>query len=267
MGIESRRFLYATRVGANGVETLRLGELLPPPVRRGARKAREVRSVTTVPGSSGAQEVPESWQTLVPSPGNRHIAALAEQMSLDFVDHNLKIVDMVGGTVAASFNEHRFSTIGRATWPSALFDAYLAAEAEIGVPPEDLAGYDWSVDMEGAAGANIPFPEIRWADDQILVVSFKLLVVTNTGTELGEEWFRFRLSAADGFAAYTPWTGAVPAAPPPSKLSLAPPGAKNAGTILYKGVPLEFVRRGFLWLPVLLLSKWRRAILVGGLVE
>ena len=272
MGIESRRFLYATRVGSNGVETLRLGELLPlklPIKGRGGRSAREVKAVATLPGSSGAQEVPETWQTLVPSPGNRYVAALAEQMGLDFVDHNLKIVDMVGGALAASFNEHRFSTISRATWPSALFDAYLAAEAAIGVPPETLADYDWRVDLEGAAGANIPFPELRWADDQTLVVGFRLLVQTNTGTELGEEWFRFRLSAADGFSAFTPWTDAVPPAPPPSKLSLGPPVATGVGTILYSGAVLAFVRRKLPWLllPLLRFGKGQRAILVGGLVE
>lgn len=271
MGVETRRFLFATRVGADGIETLRLGELTAidqlKPIRPRGRTAREVRAVATLPGSSGAQEVPETWQTLVPSPGNLYIVALAEQMGLDFIDHNIKVVDLVAGSVAASFNEHRFSTIRRATWPSALFDAYLAAEAAIGVPPEDLAQYDWRVEMEGSPGANIPAPELRWADDQTLVVGFRLLVQTNTGTELGEEWFRFRLSAADGFAAFTPWTGAVPPAPPPGKLSLAPPGTKNAGTILYKGAPLEFVRRGLPRLPILLLSKYRRAILVGGLVE
>jgi hypothetical protein len=260
MGVETRRFLYVTRAGADGVETLRLGELLPMK-GRGKRSARELAALATVAGPSGSEAVPESWIRLVPSPGNRHMVALADQSGLDFVDHNLRVVDMAAGAGVAAFNEHRFSTIGHPDWSSALFDAYLAAEAAMGVPPEDLAGYGWGVELEGAPGANIPYPELRWADDQTLVVGFRLTVVASTGVELGEEWFRFRLTEADGFAAFTPWTGAVPPAPPAGPLSLSAGGA-----ILYEGVPLSFVRRGFPlpWFPIL--TKLRRATLVGGLV-
>jgi hypothetical protein len=263
MGIEARRFLYATRAGAAGAETLRLGEMN---LVKGRAKpsARAVKAVATLPGAQPSGEVPETWQRLVPSPGNKRIAALSEQFGLNFVDHNIRVVDMATGT-ALFFNEHRFSQIGRATWGSALFDAFLAAEAAIGVPPADLAGYDWRVELEGGPGANIPAPEIAWADDDTLVVGFKLLVIANGQVELGEELFRFRLAAADGFGAFAAWTGSLPPPPPTSKLSLS--GPPTPGTILYAGEPLRFTLRGLPlpWWPIL--TNTRKAILVGGLVS
>ncbi len=268
MGIETRRFLYATRAGSFGEETLRLGELNAAPGRT-PPTARAIKALATVAGEQPTGSVPETWQRLVPSPGNRRMAVLSEQFGLDFVDHNIRVADVAAGTAAIFFNEHRFSQITRANWTSAVFDAFLAAEAAIGVPPADLAQYDWRVALEGGPGANIPPPEIGWADDETLVVGFRFLVIANNQIDLTEEQFRFRLSAADGFTGFTAWTEPMPPAPPAGPLSIAPATAPQPGAILYRGALLRFVtaklRWPLPWLPIL--NSWRKARLVAGLVS
>jgi hypothetical protein len=263
--LASRRFAYVTEA-ASGEETLRLAELSVP-ARGVKRTARTLRNLATVPGEEPFGEVPETFTRLVSSPGNRRMAVLSAQVGLDFVDHNIRLVDLVSGGVAPFFNEHRFSTINRATCPSAVFEAFLVTEAAAGTPPDVLAAYDWTVLLEGEAGANIPAPELAWADDDTLVVGFRFRVVLTIGPELGEELFRFRIVPGALPGDFEPWTLPPPPPPPAGPLSIAPPTAAKRGAILLNGAVLPFVERKLAigWLPFL--SRWKRAKLVAGLVS
>ena len=262
----ARRFLYVTPATGSGEESLWLAELAPAVV--GSKPlARTIRKLTTVPGDAPVADVPESFAALIPSPGNLRMAVRSVQLGTDFIDHNVRVADMSAGTLPLFFNEHRFSGINRASCTSVLFDAFLATEAAAGVPPDMLASYDWQVLLEGAPGANIPTPELGWADDETLVAGFRLLVVTNLGQELGEELFRFRIAMTGDPAAVTQWSGPLPAPPPPGPLSIASASAAKAHAILYKGVPLPFLRRGPSFAPGWsLLPRWRAARKVAGLI-
>lgn len=261
MANETRRFLYVTADASSGQQRLRLGQLAPfwP---RGAPRARDIATLLTIAGSSG--DPFESFQVLVPSPGNRRMAAHHDQSASSFTDQNIHVVDMREGAVVAFINEHSFSGIDRASWDSAVFEAYLAEQAALGVPPEDLALLDWRVAVEG--GVPIPPPEIAWADDDTLMIAFRLRVdlAGPSGFELGEETFRFRLSAADGFAGSEPWSGAIPHAPAPGALSILPPGHPK-GVIHYRLQPVRFTGFGLLIWP--LRVRYRAALMVAGQIK
>ncbi|HEV2570008.1 hypothetical protein [Sphingomonas sp.] len=265
-GGASRRFVYVTPTTGTGEETLWLSEIARPSPKT-KTVARTIKSLFSVPGEQPSGGVPESFHALVPSPGNRRMAVLSVQLGSDFVDNNVRIVDMEAGKPGGFFNEHRFSTISRATCTSALFDAHLAAEAAVGVPADVLAGYDWRVVLEGQPGANIPSPELRWADDETLVVGFRLPVVTIQGQELGEELFRFRIAADGGSDSFEQWTGPAPAPPLTGPLSIASPSAAKAYAILYNGSPLRFLRRApVLAPPAWLIPQRKAARMVAGLI-
>lgn len=261
MANEKRRFLYVTLDASSGQQRLRLGEMTPlwP---RGVPRARQIGTLLTIAGSSG--DPFESYQALVPSPGNRRMAAHYEQSSSSFTDQNIHLVDMREGAIEAFINEHRFSGLGRASWTSAVFEGYLAEQAALGVPPEDLALLDWRIVVEG--GVPIPPPDIAWADDDTLMIAFRLRVelADPSGFELGEETFRFRLSSADGFAGFELWSGAIPHAPAPGALSILPP-AHPKGVIHYRLQPVRFSGFGLPIWP--LWTRYRAATMVAGRIK
>ena len=261
MANEKRRFLYVSDDPLSGQQRLRLGEMAPVWLR-GTPRARDIGTLRTVAGVSG---VPfESYQVLVPSPGNRRVAAHYEQSAVDFIDQNIDIVDLREGTIEFFFNEHHFSAMGRTTWTSAVFEAYLADRAAEGVPPEDLALLDWRITLEG--GFPIPPPDIAWADDDTLMIAFRfrIALVDSVTFEVGEETFRFLLTSADGFGGFAPWTGPIPHAPSPGALSVSPPGQPH-GVIHYRREPLPFSRFAFPIWP--LRTPYRTARMVAGRVK
>lgn len=238
--VSARRFVYVT-VAASGVETLWLAELnaAAPGVKR---TARTVKKLGTLPGHLGVDGVPETYAALVPSPPNRHMAVMSTQMGLDFTDHNIRFIDLHDGSGDVPFNEHRFSGINRSTCASALFDAFLAAEAANGVPPDVLAAYDWTPLLEGSEGANIPPPSLGWRSDDTLVVTFRFEMGVTAGFTLGPDSFRFRARPGQSpVPACDP--GPDPAAPLAGPFAIAPAGGSHAGVITFHGAPLPFVDR------------------------
>lgn len=246
--VSVRRFVYVT-VAASGVETLWLAELSAP-LPGAKRTARTVKPLGVLPGELGVDGVPETYEALVPSPPNRHMAVLSTQMGLDFVDHNIRIIDLHDGSGDPAFNEHRFAGVDRTACQSSLFDAFLAAEAAAGVPPAQLAAYDWTVLLEGSEGVNIPAPALGWRADDALIVIFRFEVAVLNFAVLGREAFRFQTTPG-----VSPTVACVagpdPAPPPPGPFAIAPPGGPHAGVILFNGAPLPFVGRklpfGFPW--------------------
>lgn len=255
------RFVYVSQA-KSGAQTLHLAELVASPFGRGLT-ARTVATLASVPGETGVGGVPEWFATLLPSPDNAYVAVLSVQLGLDFIDLNVAVYGMIDGHLAARFNEHRFSAIDRATCHSASFDAFLAAEAAMGVPQATLDGYDWGVMLEGAEGANLPSPTLTWIDAATLVATFVFEVLANGAVPLGPDDFSFRVPAGSGVGASVPvdcYTGPLTTpAHPADRLSLAPIGGKYPSAIHYAGAPLRFTGGA-----VPGLSVYRNAVMVAG---
>lgn len=184
----SRRFVF-TETLKNKRERLIQAELdAPKPLAK--RTAHNVRELGQVPGDLPSDDsVPESYRWILPSPSNAYIAVHSVQMGINFIDYNLVIHDQMTGA-ALRLNEHSFSGTNRANCASPLFDAFLASEAANGVPPAQLAAYDYSVDVESG---NIGAPVAHWTTDETLLVRYGFDVISTFGS-LGQDQFEYEVA-------------------------------------------------------------------------
>ncbi|MDZ7588656.1 MAG: hypothetical protein U5J78_05810 [Parasphingorhabdus sp.] len=235
----AKRFAYVERM-KGGEERLMLAEF--DRFRKPNVTAHNVREMARVPGDppSGG-DIPESYAALATSHDNGFVAALSVQVGLDFIDYNYAIFSFDTGLQVVRFNEHSFTGTNRANCPCPLFDAFLASEAALGVPPADLAAYDYGIDAEsGSIGA----PTMQWTDAGTLLVNYGFDVVAHpAGFIIGQDRFEYEVEASGpglnilGRNAVQP----IMAPPPVSHLSLGTvPGAPGASYVRFKNIGVRF---------------------------
>ena len=246
----AQRFAFAELL-SSGRQRLMLAELNAPGAT--SRAASTVRTLGDLPGAMPTTgEVPETWQSLVPSRDNRYLAALSMQLGVDFLDANVRVYDLDSGALQMLVNEHSFAGIDRSSASSPLFDAVLAQEAAAGVPQAQLDSYDYSLEVEGAAFIG---PELIWTESGTLLLSYRFGVFWS-GTYLGHDPFEFELSPT-GPATMILSINAdrAPTRPPPDDyFGVASGGTAADGNITFRGAPLWF--RWFAMSRLLLIGKW-----------
>lgn len=190
----ARRFAFVERI-KSGRERLMLANLDAINTFTGPT-ARIIAQMGAVPGNvPPAGEIPESYVRITVRPDNAFVAAYSAQVGIDFVDYNIAIYEMNGGTLSVRFNEHSLSGVNRANCPSPLFDAFLASEAALGVPQSQIDSYDYSVIVEGTG---IGAPTLAWSGTGTLIATYGFDVVADGAFVLGQEQFAFEIAPIPG---------------------------------------------------------------------
>ncbi len=177
---------------------------------------------------------------LLASPDNRWLAVYTFQDTGEgFIDNNLSFFDMRTGLGLGLRNEHAFSALELAVAPSQRLAEFQAAEAEIGVPPEQLALLDYRVVTEGA---NISLPEYQWNADGTFGLSFELDVEAyypeSEPQFIGVERFTLIVEPSEATLATIGFGPERPAASFPNVFTLTPVG-EPAETIRFEGQPIR----------------------------
>jgi hypothetical protein len=240
--------------------------------------ARIITQMDEVPGDSPVDgSVPETYQSLSVAPDNAHVAALSVQVGTDFIDLNIAIYNMTTGMRTARFNEHSVTFVNRANCPCPVFDAYLAAEADYGVPQDQLDSYDYVVLAERS---NVNVLRMVWSATGTLIATFGFDVAAISGPELGYAEFAIEVAvnapSGAGVSILSRNAGVAPFAPMPKNplaiRSLSPRTLPPGPMVIYYGKrPVTFYTP--LWKRALLRIGWpwtgagyRAATMVQGFV-
>lgn len=263
-----RRFAYVEQL-KNGSQRLMLAELNPKTGRPLPRTARVIKQMATQPGEQPTDgNPPQSFRILLPSRSNAYLAVLAVEWGIDFVDLNVSIYDQATGDGIVEFNEHRFTDTHRANCSSPVFETVLAAEAANGVPPDQLAAYDYSIDAESPPAQ---LPELVWTTDDTLLVRFSFeVLVSPVNYTPGVDTFEFEVAPVAPFTLLSRNADRRPSSGPPADYFslLAVRGGKQIA--FHKALlPFELSTRLPPWLqPLLLLPlfvpPYRKAEIVAG---
>lgn len=211
-----RRFAFVERT-TTGAERLMLANFdgsLP----FGGPRARIITRMDEVPGAlPGGGLVPETYRAIAVAPDNAHVAVWSAQIGGDFVDYNIAIYDMTTGARSVRFNEHSVAGVNRANCSCPLFDAFLATEVANGVPPDQIALYDYSVVVEGTG---IGQPTLVWSAAGTLIATYGFDVLVNgAGFALGRAPFAFEVAvtapAGGGVTILSRNAGVAPYSPMP----------------------------------------------------
>lgn len=223
--------------------------------------ARIITQMDEVPGESPTDgSPPETYHSLSVAPDNAHVAALSVQVGTDFIDFNVGIYNMTTGVRTARFNEHSVTFVNRTNCPCPVFDAYLAAEADYGVPQSQLDSYDYVVLAERS---NVNVSSMVWSATGTLIATFGFDVAANPGPELGYAEFAIEVAATasggGGVTILSRNAGVAPFVPMPknpfsvravSPLTLIP----GPDVIHYGKQPVKFYKP--LWKRALLWIRW-----------
>ena len=270
-----RRFAFVERT-TTGAERLMLANFdgsLP----FGGPTARIITQMDEVPGElPGGGLIPETYWALAVAPDNAHVAVWSAQIGSDFVDYNIAIYNMTTGARTVWFNEHSVAGVNRANCPCPLFDAYLVAEAEYGVPQYQIDGYDYGVVSEGTG---IGPPTLVWSAAGTLIATYGFDVHVG-GTILGQAQFAFEVAinapASGGVTILSRNAGVAPYSPMPKNplaiRSLSPRALPPGPEVIHYGKqPVTFYNP--LWKRALLWFRWpgtwagyRAATMVQGFV-
>ena len=209
-------------------------------------------------------EVPETYQALSVAPDNRRVAVWSAQVGIDFVDFNVAVHDMETGDLIVRFNEHSLSGVNRANCPCPLFGAFLAAEAAVGVPQNQLDSYDYSVIVEGTG---IGEPTLVWSATGTLIATYGFdVAVSPGGFNLGRAPFAFELDVTTPSGGLPQIVsrnaGVAPFSPmPDNDFSIHPVATRTLPTgpavIHYGKRPVAFWPWPLKWLPPRWFSAWR----------
>lgn len=221
----ARRFVFVDRIKL-GRQRLMLANLDGLPSLAGAT-ARIIAQMGAVPGDTPPPgEISETYVAIAIRPDSAFVAALSVQVGADFIDGNVTIHEMTGGTQTVRFNEHSLSSVNRTNCPCPAFDAFLASEQALGVPQSQLDSYDYSVVVEGTG---IGGPTLAWSTTGTLIATFGFDVIADGAFNLGQSQFAFEIAPTaapgGGLSILSRNAGRTPAPVPRNTFSLRPVSA------------------------------------------
>lgn len=228
--VQTSSFAYLQESGE--AQTLKLarlvqGFLLPTAV--------PIRTLATENG------ITEEIFDLFASPSNRWLAVYTFQDQFTgFIDHNLTFFDMVTGASLGLRNEHAFSGLNQAVAPSTRLAEFKAVEAGWGVPPEDVATINYTVDTESTG---IPAPTYQWNADGTFSLTYVLEVLAfypeAEPTFIGTEAFTMTIALSGTGVVTVDFGGTRAPAIFPAVFSLTPVNGP-ASEIRFESRPVRF---------------------------
>jgi len=232
----TRRFLY-TQTNTDNSQALKFAELQGGEGSSDPVYGRNLATIVTVPGDPPAGGgIPEQFSQIVPSRTNAWGSCNSTQLGTDFIDCNVHMVNFATGAYLR-VNEHSFHpNRSMATFPE--FDALLASEAASGVPPAQLATYDYVVQAEGT---NIGFGDMVWTEAETLLLHYRYdVTVPQVGASFDDIWFEFEVDPGNG-KLLSVNAGLTPPTPPPANHFGLTPGPKpDGGRVALDGTLLPF---------------------------
>jgi hypothetical protein len=242
---ERSRFAYAQSVPLNNAQELVLAGINPLYTFPPGPTASIVRVLHSVagPGGGPAGQPPETYSLLLPSPSNRYLAVLSDQLGTTFRDANINIYDLRTGLWVARFNEHSFGGTDRSTCVPPVFQRFLDSEAALGVPPATLAAYNYRVEVEGTGFAG---PWLTWTADESgerLLIRFEFNLLVLSGPRLAQDSFEFEIQPAEraGNQILSCNAGLPSARQPAPVFAISGALSKYPGRIIYRKSFLSFV--------------------------